>query len=130
MRDGKRTERPPIRTVMHAIERATRMRARQTLQPMSIDNCRTGDRCPGHWHALVDDGRLDSRACGTCQRRVQLCVSRKEQREQVEAGHPVVFYRDLWPTGHAALRARRQILERHAPPEVLPGLVRSAAPKS
>ena len=130
MRDEKRVKRPPIRTLMKAIERATRIRARQTCQPMAIENCGSGRRCPGQWNALVDDGRLDSRSCGTCGRRVHLCVSGKERREQVAAGHPVVFYRDLWPCGQDALRARREVLERNAPPEVLLGMVRGIAPRS
>lgn len=130
MRDDKRGKRPPMRTVVTAIERATRIRARQTRQPMTIDNCRSGDRCPGHWHALVDDGRLDSRVCGTCKGRVHLCVSRQEQREQVAAGRPVVFYRDVWPSGYVALRARRQVLEGKAPPEVLRGMGWNVAPRS
>ena len=119
MPDEKRAKRPPIRTAMEAIERATRIRARQTCQPMVIENCRSGRRCPGRWNALVDDGRLDSRGCSTCGRRVHLCVSSKERGAQVAAGQPVVFFRDLWPSGYDALRARSQILQGRAPREVL-----------
>lgn len=130
MRDEQRAKRPPIRTVMEAMERATRIRARQTGQPMAIENCRMGRRCEGHWHALVDDGRLDSRGCGTCGRRVHLCVSARERRQQVAAGHPVVFYRDLWPCGHDALRARSAVLEGKAPPEILRRLSPGATRRS
>ncbi len=128
MRDGNRAEHRPIRTVMKAIERATRIRARQTRPPMAIESCGSGPKCPGRWSALTDDGRLDSRSCGTCGRRVHLCVSNKERREKAAIGHPVVFYRDLWPCGHDALRARSAVLEGRAPPEVLrqlsPGALR------
>lgn len=130
MRDEKRAEHRPIRTVMKAIERATRIRARQTLQPMVIESCGSGSKCPGRWSALTDDGRLDSRSCDTCRRRVHLCVSNKERREKAAAGHPVVFYRDLWPCGHDALRARSAVLEGRAPPEVLRRLAPSSIPRA
>lgn len=119
MREQKDGKRPPIRTVMKAIERATRIRARQTRQSMAIENCQCEFQCPGRWSALTDDGKLDSRFCETCKSRVHLCVTHAERRAHAAAGHCVVVYRDLWPSGHTVLRGRRKELEGKAPREAL-----------
>lgn len=74
-------------------ERATRVEARKTREPMTIANCQFEFKCPKQWSALTDDGKLDSRFCDACERRVHLCVTNEELRARAEAGECVAFYR-------------------------------------
>ena len=83
----------PGRAMSKAEERATRVAARQTRKPMTIANCQFEFKCPKQWGELTDDGKLDSRFCDACERRVHLCVTNEELRARAKAGECVAFYR-------------------------------------
>jgi len=76
-----------------AQERATRVQARRTKEPLTIENCQFEFKCPKRWDALKNDGALDSRFCDVCRRRVHLCVTDDELRAHAAAGDCVVIYR-------------------------------------
>jgi len=63
-----------------AQERAARVQARRTKEPLTIENCQFEFKCPKRWDALITDGALDSRFCDVCMRRVHLCVTDDELR--------------------------------------------------
>lgn len=75
------------------MERALRIEARKTRKSMTIENCKFEFECPKKWASLKKDGRLDSRFCEVCSRRVYLCVTDEELRARAEAGECVVIFR-------------------------------------
>lgn len=97
-----------------AQERATRVQARRTKEPLTIENCQFEFKCPQRWDALKNDGALDSRFCDVCMRRVHLCVTDDELRAHAAAGDCVVIYRGR--------QARTDDTRPHRPPKATLGV--------